>query len=436
MAAARIKVLSVNEIAARLDDRFSLLTTGSRTAIPRHQTLRATIDWSHDLLTESERILFRRLAVFAGGFTLEAAEAVCSQGKKRSDILDLLGRLVDKSLVIVDAALASGGTHYRLLETIREYALMKLEEAESATVIRDKHLEFFKKFAEETEPHLYAPEEVEWFARAEAEIDNMRAALDWSTIGMENESDARIRNGLQLAGVLSWFWQKGYSYEFSERLRYLLSRENARAKTIERARALNAVGFLHWTMSNFTDARPYLEEALEIGRMNEDKLTLGWTLGYLGVVLSVLGENDTAELLLKECLAITKELGNIGNSLAGMGRSFLGDVYVVRHDEILAMEFYEEGAKLLRETHSLNMLAYVVRRLGYLVLKQIDYERARSLFRESLIFNREVGHQIGMTAAVAGLAKLASSEGKLSHAAQLYGIVEARVAAVGLETVS
>src|SRR5215216_1546148 len=159
LAAARIKVLSVDEIAARLDDRFSLLTAGSRTAIPRHQTLRATIDWSYDLLTEPERVLLRRLSVFAGGFTLEAAEAVCSQGMRRSDILDLLGRLVDKSLVIVEPADAEvSETRYRLLETIRQYALEKLVGIGEASFIRDQHLEFFIKLVEEAEPKTFSGE--------------------------------------------------------------------------------------------------------------------------------------------------------------------------------------------------------------------------------------------------------------------------------------
>ena len=157
LAAARIKVLSVQEIAARLDDRFSLLTAGSRTAIPRHQTLRATIDWSHDLLSEPERILFRRLSVFAGGFTLEAAEAICSDGMAAGDILDLLGRLVGKSLVVVDAP-EDGETRYRLLETIRQYALEKLLAAGEAAETRQRHGDFYLQLAEESELKIYSLE--------------------------------------------------------------------------------------------------------------------------------------------------------------------------------------------------------------------------------------------------------------------------------------
>jgi predicted ATPase/DNA-binding SARP family transcriptional activator len=430
LAAARVKMMTVDEIASRLDDRFSLLTSGNRSALPRQQTLRATIDWSHDLLSEAERVLFRRLAVFAGGFTLHAAESICSHKElERSDVLDLLGRLVDKSLVVVDAA--SGQTRYRFLETIREYGLEKLKDAGEETLVRDHHLDFFMRLAVETEPHLYAPEQTEWFARTDAEIDNLRAALDWSITGTE-ENETRIRNGLQLVGVLSWFWQKGYSYEFSERLKNMLSHTTADMQTIARARALTAAGFLHWSLGNFVEARPYLVEALEIARNHEDKLALGWALVHLGTVLSALEEYDLAQSLLEECVAITKGFRNVGITVAGMALSFLGDIYVVRNNEAHAREVYEEGIKLLRETNNSNNLAYSVRRFGYLALKEADYKRANVLFRESLIRNQELGHQIGITAAIAGLAELAQAVGKFSRAAQLCGIIEGRLAVLSL----
>jgi predicted ATPase len=433
LAAARVKMMTVDEIASRLDDRFSLLTSGNRSALPRQQTLRATIDWSHDLLSEPEKILFRRLAVFAGGFTLDAAESICGQDElKPSDVLDLLGRLVDKSLVVVDAGAAGGQTRYHFLETIREYALEKMKSAGEETSIRDRHLEYFRRQAEEIEPHLYAPEQAEWFARTDAENDNMRGALDWSMIDMEGMNDVRIRNGLQLVGVLNWYWQKGYSYDFSERLKNMLSQKTARMSTIERARALTAAGFLHWSLSNFVEARPYLIEALEIARNHEDKLTLGWALVHLGIVLSALEEYDLAQSLLEECVAITKGFRNVGKTVAGMALSFLGDIYKVRNDEVHAREVYEEGIKLLRETNNSNNLAYSVRRLGYLALKEADYKRANALFRESLIRNQELGHQIGIAAAMTGLAKLALEVGNLSRAAQLYGIIEDQLVTLSL----
>jgi predicted ATPase/DNA-binding SARP family transcriptional activator len=431
LAAARVKMMTVDEIASRLDDRFSLLTSGNRSALPRQQTLRATIDWSHDLLSEPERVLFRRLAVFAGGFRLDAAESICSHDElKRSDILDLLRRLVDKSLVVVDSA-AGGQTRYRFLETIREYGFDKLKNAGEETLVHDHHLEFFMRLAVETEPHLYAPEQAEWFARTDAEIDNLRAALDWSITGTE-ENEMRIRNGLQLVGILSWFWEKGYRYEFSERLKNMLSHKTAGTQTIARARALTAAGFLHWGLGNFVEARPYLIEAVEIARNHEDKLTLGWALVHLGTVLSALEEYDLAQSLLEECIAITKGFRNVGITVAGMALSFLGDIYVVRNNEVHGREVYEEAIKLLRETNNSNNLAYAVRRSGYSALKEADYKRANVLFRESLIRNQELGHQIGIAAAMTGLAKLALEVGNLSRAAQLYGIIQNRLAALSL----
>ena len=201
LAAARMKVLSVQEIASRLDDRFSLLTAGSRTAIPRHQTLRATIDWSHDLLTEPERILFRRLAVFAGGFTLEAADAVCADDLASGGLLDLLGRLVDKSLVIVDASAESRETRYRLLETIRQYALEKLLAAGDAPTIRDRHLEYYMRMAEESELKIFGSESGAWFRRLDRELDNIRSAIEWCTASGKADFALRILGGL----VYFWF---------------------------------------------------------------------------------------------------------------------------------------------------------------------------------------------------------------------------------------
>jgi tetratricopeptide (TPR) repeat protein len=185
-------------------------------------------------------------------------------------------------------------------------------------------------------------------------------------------------------------------------------------------------------LGNFVEARPYLVEALEIARNHEDKLALGWALVHLGIVLSALEEYDLAQSFLEECVAITKGFRNVGMTVAGMALSFLGDIYLVRNNEVHAREVYEEGIKLLRETNNSNNLAYTIRRFGYLALKEADYERAYVLFRESLIRNQELGHQIGITAAIAGLAELAQAVGEFSRAAQLYGIIEGRLAALSL----
>src|SRR5215213_5851494 len=241
LAAAGLKVLSVDEIAARLDDRFSLLRAGSRTALPRHQTLRATIDWSYDLLTEPEQILFRRLSVFVGGFTLNAVEIVSGFGElKREDVLDLLARLVDKSLTIVQNSSANSETRYRLLETVREYAREKLDLCGEADLIRDQHLEFYKGLAEDAELNHFSSQQLVWFDRVETEIDNMRAAMNWSITddpGKDSESRAwRQETGLKIMGALVWFWHRSYASEISERLKQILAMTNK--STLGRAKAL------------------------------------------------------------------------------------------------------------------------------------------------------------------------------------------------------
>ena len=182
LAAARVRVLSVEQIAARLDDRFRLLTGGSRTAMPRQQTLQAAMDWSYDLLSDGERSLLRRLSVFMGGWDLEAAEAIClSEGIEDLDVLDLLSRLVDKSLVVVEQptsqeAAGRAKIRYRLLETVRQYASGKLMEAGETELVRDSHLDYFLRLAEETEPKMFGPQAKVGLDRLEGEHDNLRAS--------------------------------------------------------------------------------------------------------------------------------------------------------------------------------------------------------------------------------------------------------------------
>src|SRR5579884_1061615 len=217
LAAARIKVLSADQIAARLDDRFRLLTGGSRTALPRQQTLRALIDWSYDLLSEAERTLLRRLSVFAGGWTLEAAEAVCS-----ADALHLLTSLVDKSLAVYEEQ--AGEARYRLLETVREYARDRLLESGEMEEVRERHFAFFLRMAEEIEPKLTGLEQAAWLDRLEGEYDNLRAASGWALSAAEG-----AQAGLRLAGALWRFWEiRGHIDEGRGRLKNALDRPDAR----------------------------------------------------------------------------------------------------------------------------------------------------------------------------------------------------------------
>ena len=224
LAAARVRSMSVEQIAARLDDQFHLLTGGSRTALPRHQTLRALIDWSHDLLTEQERALLRRLSVFAGGWTLEAAEAVCSDDARPGVILsdavmDVLDGLVNKSLVVVHRGPPE--IRYHMLETIRQYARERLVESKEEAQVRTRHLDYFLGLAQSGEIDVVGREDPAYFQVLETELDNLRAALDWSLTGHKDPEDA-----LRLAGTLRFLWNISYQTEGAKWLTAALEKTN------------------------------------------------------------------------------------------------------------------------------------------------------------------------------------------------------------------
>ena len=235
LAAARVG-LSVEQIAARLDDSLRLLTTGSRTASPRHRTLRGTLDWSYALLSEPERSLFCRLSVFAGGWTLEAAEVVGAEvDNEQVDVLDVLSRLVDKSLVVAETT-GGGGVRYRMLEPIRQYAREKLEEGGEAEEVRRQHASFFLSLTEEPELRLRGAEDVEWLERLEAEHDNLRAALSW----VLERGEAEL--GLRLAGALWPFWEAHGHYSEGRRWLEEALEKGGQASAAARAKVLEGLG--------------------------------------------------------------------------------------------------------------------------------------------------------------------------------------------------
>jgi len=429
LAAARIKVLSVDEIAARLGDRFSLLTAGSRTAISRHQTLRATINWSYDLLTEPERILFHRLATFAGGFTLDAAEAVCSQGKlKRSDVLDVLGRLVDKSLVIVEQEPAIGATRYRLLETIRQFALEKLVENGEAPIIRDNHLGYYVALAETAEPHLATGEGAVWFPRLDQELDNIRAAFEWSTnLG---KADAALR----IAGSLAYYWfaHRLAASEWHDWVQKALARPESNERTLTRAKALNAIGLMYFSDVVSIDRRPELEEALTIAREFGDPFNTATALSHLGLMENLKGNYQAARTYLEQGLAIWRQMGPVGKFGRAWTLVYLGDVALNIGAAELARTLYEEVISILRELGELNFLAYAVRRLGHLLWRDGAYEKAIALCKGSLNLNKQVDSPRGVIACLTGFAAIAVAQGKYSHAVQIMAAEEALMTSMGV----
>jgi predicted ATPase/DNA-binding SARP family transcriptional activator/Tfp pilus assembly protein PilF len=419
LAAARMSLLSAQEIAARLDSRFSLLTGGRRTALPRHQTLRAAIEWSYDLLDAAEQMLFRRLSVFAGSFTLEAAEAVCTDEAIRCDaVLTLLGKLVNKSLLEVDPGLQDPelATHYRFLDTIRSFGRLKLEEVGETRRMRDRHAVYYVRLVEAAEPELLLQDQVRWFKLIQAENDNLRWAIEWST-----ESD-QAESALRLVGALLWFW---FSYGSSSEGRDLalraLALPSAALHQVHRARALNTAGHLQWVLGDVSSARQSIEEAISILRSSNDEASLAWSLQFLGLVLTAEGQYEPADEALQKGLDITRALGGVhtNNFL-----HFLGDIDLQKGDHSRAQKIYEESVSILRGTGGKSFQAYPLRRLGYLALEQNDILSAWKYFQESLALNREVGDQRGVIACMASQAALALRLDKPVLAAQLLGKVE------------
>ncbi len=423
LASARVTLLTPAQIAARLDNVFQLLTQANRSAPIRHQTLRATMDWSYDLLPEKERILFHRLSVFVGGFTLEAVDAVCADHMEQGgilsfEILGLLSGLLDKSFVIVTDWKQGEQARYRLLEPTWQYANERLLQSGESEWLRRRHLEFFLKMAEEAEPHFSQTEQVVWFDRLVLEHDNLRAAIDWSLQGSEPTA------ALRLTGALWYFWSaRGYYSEGVKRLLRAISLPEAVMLSKARAKALWASGaLLLWSDSDVSQARPLLEEALAAGRQLGEKWVIAESLNTLAAV--ALGHKDyaTARSYLDESLALSRELGdkhNVGWSLA-----YLGDVSLLQVNYKQAQRLLEESASVFRAMGDSNSLAYPIRRFGQVALYWDDYTQAAALFKESLILNRQVGYTKGVVACLGALAGVAVRQGQLVRAARLFGAAE------------
>jgi tetratricopeptide (TPR) repeat protein len=343
LAAARMRVLPVEQLAARLDSSFHLLTGGSRIALPRQQTLRATIDWSYDLLSEHERALFHRLSVFAGGFTLEAAEAICAGAKlEQHEILELLSSLINKSMVVVVEQ--GDEARYRLLETTRQYAWEKLTASGEVESIRLNHAHFFLRLAEMVEPQLKSAVRRLWLERLEREYDNLRTALTWL------REHGEMERGLQLVAALLWFWYfRGHISEAHQWLEGTLAISSASGRTPGRAKALFAAGAMAWFQGEYAKAHAHLDESVAIWREVKDRQDLAYSLTLLGVVTELQGDHIAARVLQEESLAVFREVGDTWG------------------------------------------LALALDWLGYTMRVQRDYARARSLFEESRALFREVG---------------------------------------------
>ena len=407
LAAARIKMMSVDQISKRLDDRFRLLTGGARTALPRQQTLRALIDWSYDLLSENERLLLQRLSVFAGGWTLEAAEEVCAGEDDISayDILELLTQLVNKSLVVVIAkGSQSGETRYRMLETIRQYAREKLLEAGGSEMVRDKHLDYFVKLVQQAEPELYRSNQAYWFNKLDDELDNIRMSLEWALA-------TNTKSGLQIVTIPWRFWNKRiYSWEIGDWLRHLL--ENYEAEDTLRARALAVYSLSNlWLGSNPSITINFAEQSLHLARRLSDKQTEALCLAFLGVFNLLIGRASEGITFLEESLTLYRDLGDKIGQADTMG--WLG---IDHSDFERATAYAKESLKLHRELGNLSEIATVLVQQARSAIWRGDFSSIIPWLEESLTISRQIGNQGTESEALMALGELSYWQGDYASA--------------------
>jgi len=410
LAAARVRAYSIEQMLARLDDRFRLLSGGPRTAMPRQQTLLAAVDWSYGLLSEDERALLRRLSVFAGGWSLEAAEAVAGEhGVQAHAVLELLAQLVDKSLIVADEQ--QGRVRYRLLESIRQFARERLGEGDEAGTTRDRHLHYFLELAEGSEPGLRGSSAGDVLDRIEAEHDNLRAALDWS---LATDSVAAVR----LSGALVWFWW-GRSYHTEGRRWLARALAINPGRTAERMKALHGAGWLAHHQRDLDEARRQLEESLDIARERNDLWTIAWTLHGLGRVAYFEQDPLRARTLAAESLAVAEADGDPW--LVAFALHLLGIAAYIDGQYPSARALYERSLAIRREIGWREGIGVLFTLLGIVAIRERDFDVAASRFREGLDNMRGVLNDWGISVNLACFAGLAGAEGRWRDAARLAG---------------
>jgi len=444
LAASRVKVLSPEQIAARLDDRFRLLTGGSRTALPRQQTLRAMIDWSYSLLSEQEKTLFRRLAVFVGGWTLEAAESICGEAENpahlttedrnvrgdESDILDLMTRLVDKSLVLTEEV--DDEIRYHRLETIRQYSRDKLFETDEVETIRDRHLYYFVQFAERADENLKSGNQVVWQKHVSFEQDNLRAALEWS---INKNPDYALR----IVGSINLFWTAGgYSAEgFRWTQKALQEVEKTSLpdgvsnedRQVARAKALCGLTRLYLSLGDNANAKRAAEESVALYRQSDDRRGLSFALIILAYPLEFLGEREQAEAVLQESYSIAREEADIYLLCRSLNRlaHVIIDLY---HDLNLAQHYVDESYQMAKEAGLRSQEAQAAEILGLIASQRKDYDNARLHFKESARVYEEIGSMFNVILEKTNLAHLERGLG--NYAAALEGYRETILAFRGI----
>ena len=423
LAAARTRALSVEAIAARLNDRFKLLVTGDKTVLPRQRTLRALIDWSYDLLPPPERLLFQRLSVFAGGWTLEAVEAVGAGGEvEKADVLDLLTHLVEKSLVVMEV----GGERYRMLDTVRQYAQERLAESGDVAAPCSQHLDFYLRFAETARPELAGPEQGLWLGRLDLERENFLSAHAWSE-GLPNSGEL----GLRMAHALRPYWF--YRGLLNLGLRFtvdVLSRVGMQERNDLRCQALAGAGQLSYFMGKDREARSYLSESLSIARETGNVKWAAAVLQPLGMAYLAGGDLIAARTHLDEAVAMARQLGN-KRELA----TSLNELAMLHRSEgnlAEAEPLYRTALSLAREQGDQANIAIFLLNLAMVSIARSSIQRTPGMLREVLSIATEIGSKPAALSALEVCAGLAAASKNWALAARVFGAAEEHTGKMGL----
>ncbi len=419
LAAARIKLLPPHALLARLEHRLEFLTDGARDLPARQQTLRSAIAWSYDLLDEKAKRFFRRMSVFVGGCTVDAAEAVAQDPDERgaSSVLNQLSSLLDKSL-LREVENANGEARFGMLEMLREFGGEQLAASGESEVIHRRHAEFFLSLAE---ANLAGPDQVQSLKHLEQEHDNLRAALEWS-----RRAQGAGELCLHLTGTLGSFWEvHGYFSEGRHWLSSVLTTEAAQRWTAARAQILARAAELAYRQSDYPATHAFAEESLAISRELGDRRGIASALIKLGNAATESGDYASAPDFLEEALAIWRELGDKHGTARALIN--LGWVALRSGDYPLANARLEESRALSRELADTRGMGFALAGLGEIAVRQGAYARATQLIEESLALRRQIGHEWGVGVSLGTLGWIALREGDWTRAmAQLGESLEVR----------
>jgi tetratricopeptide (TPR) repeat protein len=379
--------------------------------------MQATLGWSYNLLSEEEKALFQRLAVFAGGFGLEAAEAVgANEETDAEDVLELLGRLVEQSLVLAQSGEDSGGVRYGMLEPVRQYALERLKLSDEAEEARQRHVEYYLALAQQAEPELWGPRQVGWLNRLEEEHDNLLAVLRWA----RETGDAAT--GLRLAGSLGWFWwTRGYLEEGRRWAEEFLEKNDASdhpVGALAQAKALHGMGQLAFGKGDLARAVELFEESLVLYRESGEESGVAIVIVQLGQIARTRGEHGRAVTLSDEGLLLSRKLGD--RMGAGIALNTLGCVERQRGDAESAVARHEESLALFKDLRHDRAVAYTLTNLGLATLERDELERALALHKESLALYETLGDKTGMALVLVNLGDAAREQGNHKRAVAMY----------------